>query len=282
MKQIIFTLAASALAGMALCSCKVQTTEELGEIQTKNIHVEHFTNIVNNGSANVHYVPSNTYEVTVSAPEKIMPYITVSAKDGVLSISQDEDEWRNSNNYVIYNGRGSSVEVWVKAPSFNAVNLLGSGDFDMKGRLAATDFSAYTSGSGDIDLDSINATGTLKVQTLGSGDIKLGKYLQAQTVELTSSGSGDIRAERLSARTISAKTLGSGDFVGIFVKAQAVNLSTAGSGDIRVEAVQCGDITGSSLGSGDISVSGTAASCNLNATGSGEVSNVGTVSPKVH
>ncbi len=261
------------MVGMTLCSCKVQTSEELGETQTKNIRVEKFMKIESESSANVHYVPSDTYEVTVSAPEKVMPHITVSVNDSTLTISQDEDEWRSSHNYIIYNNRASEVDVWVKAPSFKSVNLLGSGDFDMKGQLSATDFLANTSGSGDIDLDSIHATGTLKVQSFGSGDIKLGKDLQARNTELTSSGSGDIKAELLTAQAISVRTLGSGDILGMLAKAQTVNMSTAGSGNITVEAVQCGDITGSSLGSGDITVSGTAASCNLNATGSGEVNN---------
>lgn len=178
----------------------------MGEQKTEVYEVQPFKGISNASSADIHYIKSDTFEVKVTAPEKLLEEMTVKVEDGTLSISQ-HDNFVHSNGIPI---NGKSIAVWVKAPSIESVMLLGSGDFYSKDTLRASTFQFSTNGSGDISVATISNAAKVDVQTLGSGD-----------VSIVVDKCGDI----------TGKSVGSGD-LGVVGTARSCNLKALGSGDV--------------------------------------------------
>jgi|GEM_PF-1062774 hypothetical protein len=270
-KELLFVIV-MAFTVLSMTACRVVPKEDYGEITKKTINVGPFTDIESDGYADIHYIPSDTYEVQVSAPQKLIDKMKIKVDDGTLCIDMNDD---NNNVHITLFGSSTGraddgVDVYVKAPTLKSVEMLGSGNFRCDSTFKAKNFSITTSGSGDVRMKTVECSGSLVVSTQGSGDVVM-KDIKAADVSLTTSGSGDIVFNVAGALKASIATQGSGDISARVGNVPAIELNTSGSGDIVVDCDNCGAITGSSDGSGDVSVRGTAKSCNVQSSGSGDV-----------
>lgn len=66
-KELLFVMV-MAFTVLSMTACRVVPKEDYGEITKKTINVGPFTDIESDGYADIHYIPSDTYEVQVSAP----------------------------------------------------------------------------------------------------------------------------------------------------------------------------------------------------------------------
>lgn len=246
MRHALIILAAAASIVLQLSSCEIQTASDLGKNTTKTMNVAPFAVIQTAGNIDVHFVQSEKYEVSIVAPEKIMPEVSVRSKDGALII-----ENTNEDN-ILFNGRKfGKAQVWVNAPFLTSVWLLGTGNFDVKGQLIVPELTISEGGTGSISLDSIRCTGLLQIASEGTGDIHLGKSVSAQKITLRIEGTGII----------------SGDIA----DTKDVELTLNGIGDIFLNLKNVGNVTGNNDGTGDITLSGSAKSCKVSNTGIGNV-----------
>lgn len=268
MKKTLYILAIVIVTLATISSCRIETAKDYVEQKTRVVNVQPFNAIFNNTYADVHFTPSDKYEVKITGSEKLISRISVKVSNGSLIISGDD---KDEVDYI-YSGKHAGIaEVWVKAPTLEAINSVGSGDFTAEGAITTQKLSVSSAGAGDIILNGINCKDSLDITTLGAGDVSLGKQAKALIADFNTSGSGNLSAGDITSQEVTVMSLGSGDFSSNISDAAKINVSSGGSGDIELNVKNCGDISGNSNGSGDISVRGSAKSCNIDSNGSGDV-----------
>ena len=215
-----------------------------GEYVTKDTVVAPFRNLcLQTSFSDYEIVQSDTYKVSIYAPEDFMQYIDLTSDEkGGLSIRASLD---NSRIWIV----PEETKITVYVPSLEALSVSGSGDvrcrrFENPGELALT-----ISGSTDLKFDFLSATG-LSVSAAGSCDLEFG-ILQAKTADMALAGSGDIEVSDLQVNAVSASVAGSGD-VEFRGHAESAKFSVAGSGDINAAKLKCPATSVSVKGSGEI------------------------------
>lgn len=105
------------------------------------------TSIDHNDLVDVVLIPSTENRVTVKAPENLMPEITTSFNDGVLTIDN-----KNTCNVVRSYDRDIIVEIEV-TDALRSYRYQGQGDITCKDTLSLDEFMFETyDGSGDIEM----------------------------------------------------------------------------------------------------------------------------------
>lgn len=147
------------------------------------------------------------------------------------------------------------------------VAIGGSGDLKLKSR--AKRAAVETTGSGDLALD-LDVRGPLSIEQGGSGDVLLRGNVEVLAAKSQGSGSLTLRG---SASKFSMQIGGSGDLDAAKFPAREVAVETTGSGDAKV-SVRNGPLSAKTHGSGDIDWSGSATKTQIEAKGSGKVTQV--------
>lgn len=271
MKNGIITFALTAIAVLVMSSCKVVANGDMGDVKEKIYNVGQFSSLENDGFVDVQYIPSDTFEVKLSAPEKVIERTRITVENGTLIISQNGgDSFSRTINIGFDNNDNARVKLYVKAPTLRSVSLTGSGDFAVKKAFNTSDFSISTTGSGDVAVSGLQCSGRLEMESEGFGDIALNNA-KAVSASLNTEDSGDIALKNLEASKVDISTSGSGDIAAVIANAGKISVDSEGSGDIVLNCSNCGDISGSTSGYGDVVVRGSAKSCSVSSSGSGDV-----------
>ena len=259
MKQITF-ISICALALTLTSSCAIRfdkkkwmdeaifwqrnRVEASGEYVTKDTVVAPFRNLcLQTSFSDYEIVQSDTYKVSIYAPEDFMQYIDLTSDEkGGLAIRTSLD---GSRTWTV----PEETKITVYVPSLEALSVSGSGDvrcrrFENPGELALT-----IAGSTDMKFDFLSAAG-LSVSAAGSCDLEFG-ILQAKTADMALAGSGDIEVSNLQVNAVSASVAGSGD-VELRGHAESAKFSVSGSGDINAAKLKCPATSVSVKGSGEI------------------------------
>ena len=240
MKRTFTFLGLAALA-FALPSCNVifDCEEGEGDITSRTIMVEDFSEIALNGSMNVVVKNGKTQEVVVTGHPNIIEKLETDVRGSTWDVELEQGCYRDYK-----------LKVEIVIPELSRASINGSGD------IAIASFR--------------DQSGTLELEIDGSGDISLGSFEGIKKLSLDINGSGDINVGRCSNLSqISASINGSGDIAfGHKLKAQHARYRIHGSGDIDAFNARTLDCDVSSNGTGDVecSVRGTL-EANLNGTG---------------
>lgn len=236
MKNIILsTIAIFSL--IAFTSCRVETAKDLGSMQTYSVNAADFSAIQIGYPCDVEYVPSDTFAVTVKAPEKLRQRIVFNVQDGELQINELDEEGedvRVLGNTLIMNNMSPMVKVTVKAPVLTKVTITGSGSFGCKSVMRAPQLYLSVAGSGDMDIKNVLAQ-VVVVNIEGSGDIDAGLTQVAKT-GIQIAGSGDVDIHFTQCGTVAAAIAGSGD-IKLSGDVTAFNKKIAGAGDIETSGL---------------------------------------------
>lgn len=205
-----------------------------GELRTEEREAASFHSIEIEGSMDV-VLSQGKQSVEVTADDNILPLITTTVVDGVLTISSQQCYTTSHAvtatvvvpdlQYARIHGSGD-----VNASSFTASKLhlqvSGSGAM-LFGELAADELTLFINGSGDIEVSGQGGQ-TLTATVKGSGDISADAF-PVQNCTAKVDGSGDIRVA--TSNYLNATVSGSGD---IFYKGDPETLDavTSGSGDV--------------------------------------------------
>lgn len=215
-----------------LSSCRVETAKDLGAATTKTIEVKQFEKIDLACSVDVVYHVSDTFSVSIEAPEKLMSSYKIESDGKTLSIWED-----SSIDGKVFLNVGSfdndcPVTVHVYAPSITAVNVTGSGEVKCKETIQSGKFNGLITGSGDIDLAAVKAD-TLSLYVTGSGEIGIDRVEAVSSTALVT-GSGEIDLNLANCQTASATVTGSGEIKLIGTVGQLTQ-QINGSGGIDTE-----------------------------------------------
>ncbi len=225
-KTVLMLIAVLLLFG----SCKIETKKDLGPVVTRTVSVQEFNKLDIAISSDVEYIPSDTFSVTVSAPEKYVDRVAFSVTDHTLSIARKKKSDEGNVAWIINNNTTEMVKIVVRAPSLTCVDISGSGSFVCRKTLKAPKLTLAIAGSGDIDIADIMAD-SLQATIAGSGEIDAHLSAVASTA-VSVSGSGDVDLKLARCGVVKVEIAGSGD-VDLSGTAQAVYPTIAGSGEVN-------------------------------------------------
>ncbi|RFU49505.1 GIN domain-containing protein [Paraburkholderia sp. DHOC27] len=189
-------LAAALVCSLIASVAMAQSGADAG-IKTEARQTGAFSSVRLNGSVEGSFSISPTTSVTVSAPADVLPHVTTTVKDGVLTV-----EIKGIENV------SGPVKVVMAAPALEGAGVAGSGSLHAAG-LAGRSLALAVSGSGSIEAGG-----------------------QVQQISASVAGSGSIDTHAIHAGKLVANVQGSGEVNGYAADAATVNV--VGSGEVRV------------------------------------------------
>ncbi len=215
-----------------------------GTITKQTRDVGAFTKLSLESSMDVEITQGSVASVIIETYPNIAEYIETVVEDGTLKIRQKKQSGIFSGFSV-----NKSIKIYITNPSFNEIDVRGSGDLEAKNKLTATDLKISVTGSGDAKFEEISAT-KVRVEVTGSGNVDIeGGTTDDLNIEVV--GSGDADLIKCVSKSVTAQVSGSGN-----LKCNATEkyeLRVSGSGDIRYEKSNA-TVNSKTSGSGSIEV----------------------------
>lgn len=228
-------------------------SKKWGEVVENDLDLGEFCNITSTTSAEIKYIQSDTFKVTVIGNKKAIEAYTLQLFDseGPGGKMNKVLDVRANGNYTRWT---PAILVRVQAPTIFGVSLLGSGEFIIEDSVTINDFHLQVKGAGDAELGTMNAE-NVTIEMDGAGDLNMRK-LKANQLSVTVNGAGDATFKKAKL-TGEARfyTFGAGDVDGA-VNADNILAISCGAGGIELE-VDCNSITAVSAGAGDVIIEGT-------------------------
>lgn len=190
--------------------------EGSGAVKTEPRSVSDFHAIDLSLAGDVEFSVADHYSVEVQAQENLLPILKTEVENGKLKI------------YFSENVRQSEgIKIRVSAPSFDALDLAGSGSMRAMTAVKSSKMDMDVSGSGNVYI-SQGEFGDMNCDISGSGGIELGGT--ANSLDVDVSGSGEVNAKELTANSLKAEVAGSGTISCHVV--QTLKADIAGSGEV--------------------------------------------------
>ncbi|KXK57266.1 MAG: hypothetical protein UZ07_CHB004000764 [Chlorobi bacterium OLB7] len=254
MKTFHKLLLAMALTGLLITACNRfplgGCIEGNGEVTSQSRTLEPFHSIVVEGSMDVRLAQGGEQQLKLQAEENLLPIITTTVENGVLTISSTE-------SYCTTKG----VTVFATMPEVRSVAIEGSGDVTAEGTIVAGSGAGASTGAGANP-----ATGKLTFSIDGSGSINA--PVQAGELRVSIGGSGDVFLKG-SSKAFTAEINGSGDIAAGELLTEQCHVAINGSGDASVQATH--ELHVEINGSGDVAYAGNPPVLRTNINGSGDV-----------
>ena len=227
-------------------------SKQWGKVIEKDLDLNEFCNILSATSAEIKYIQSDTFKVTVMGNQKAVDAYTIEVRDSVGPVNGLPHSLVVSSNQN-YTRWTPAILVLVQAPTLMSVILKGSGEFIVEDSVYLNDFHLDISGAGDAELGSIYAENVV-IEMGGAGDLSLRK-LKADRLTVNVNGAGDATFKKAKVKgEANFYTYGAGDIDGEVTADNILAIST-GAGGIDLE-VDCQSITVVSSGAGDVEIEG--------------------------
>ena len=207
MKKLIFAFSAIFVA----FQCLAATESNSNKYITKDYDLKNFTGIHASGIVEVQLAKSNTWNVSVTLPEDLEPYLDVKVTNGKLSFTMRQVPLRVSKNY-----RNWTVTAKVAMPVFRSLSMSGASSFVCNDsfNLGDTDFKLDLSGASKANgLDLIARN--LDIEMGGATSVSLRGDFQNVDIEMggASKGNFEFNADRLSQEVSGgSRAIHSGEF----------------------------------------------------------------------
>ena len=228
---MIRTILSAIVMLLLMSSCNINCLEGRGDLKIEKRSLKPFTKIHLSMDAKVVITKDSIQSIRVEAQPNILQVLTTEVSGKWLYI--DEDECTIDNK---------PITVYISTPSFDAIEIDGSGSVEGRGNFY----------SEKVEL-------TIK----GSGSINVG--LSANTVYSDISGSGNINVTG-SARKFNIDINGSGDMNAQDMPSEVCKVNVRGSGNCRIFAIS--KLSVDIAGSGNVYYKGTPdISTNINGSG---------------
>ncbi len=162
--------------------------------------------------------PEKPPYLQLNIDENILPLVDIRVENERLIVKTSDNQ----------NISPTLFKVYTNSKNLASIDLTGSGEIRLKGKINIPSLAITLSGSGDIFSDSLYC-GKFSLNGSGSGDL----YLKGECTDcsLNMSGSCDIKAFDFLVQKLSCKISGSAD-VEVTVQ-DALNVVISGSGDLK-------------------------------------------------
>ena len=207
---------------MALCLVltSVSCTTAVGENKTgefvtsvkggkkikKNVAVAEFTKIELRGGVDVVFRQTNGGKpvVTVVGRKQDVGHVRISSDGRTLVVTDKlQQGWQFFND-------DDDLKVYVSAPDLTGVSVIGSGDFDVAGKLDTDNLMVAVKGSGDVDMKNVICDNVI-VKVYGSGDVDIDNLVAQCKADVSVQGSGDVEIGFTRTGLVRCSVYGSGD-----------------------------------------------------------------------
>ncbi len=207
-----------------------------GTISSKVIELPPFKNIKSIGAVDI---------VLSEGPQKIR----VEGYSNVL----DRPQFSTEGNTLIIDAKdgcyfNTALSIKISVPGIDNISSTGASDIIIRSLQSDGTLTIKNSGSGDIDIYDLSDVIEIKINSDGSGNITAHNTYKCNTFSMVTTGSGDINLDKLSFKSGSIISSGSGD-IKVRVK-ENITISSSGSGDITVKGNP--RVTQENTGSGNI------------------------------
>ena len=213
MKIINMTLCALAATLFTSCfSIHINNDKRIvckGEVETHEMNLEAFRQVVLNGSADLEISQAEACRVKVTANEEVFQYLDYRVEDGVLILETAKD---GKPVHI----QAKTFTVYLSAPLLESLTVNGAADAEMSGYTSDSEIAMTVNGAGDISLSDIKVP-TLRFAVNGAGDLDA-KGLDTGNLYVSVTGAGDIRLSGQSGYA---------------------NFSVTGAGDIDARGLDC-------------------------------------------
>lgn len=229
------------IVGFTFSSCKIEKVNNAGPVETRSYYAKNFTKISLEYPGKVIFIPSDTFSVSVKATKYAHERMIVTTDGGVVRITRP----RKKDNVIFVGDNKDNVIITIKAPTLSEVSIAGSGEFECKDTLKATNLELSVAGSGEMDIKYIKAN-SMSASISGSGDIEAG-LVRVPKTDLQIAGSGDMEMNFLNCGFVNAEISGSGEMelkgnVERFIK------DISGSGEIETDKLTIKGVKANFLG----------------------------------
>ena len=229
-----FVLAAVVISSCTFSFKKGSRKGQRVRVVNKDVKVQSFEKVQIAGAFDVTYRQGDSCTVRVEAPEESLKELDIYTDGETLYIGPRRKNLLFSLKSL---NRHYKVYVYATSPDLTAVEIAGSGEFDVNDHLDTDKLELSIAGSADMkfaDLicDELDAT------IAGSGDIVI-KKMAAGKADFSIAGSGDVEAKNIDCGELSVSIAGSGDmkFSG---RTKKYDESIAGSGKIEASGLVIG------------------------------------------
>ena len=198
--KIPFLLAALAVLALLCAGCTTlpdTCIEGSGTLANETRSVGDFHSVSLTMPATLTVREGHLPGVLIEADDNILPLISTTVKDGVLTISQTRPCVRPTG----------TIRITAIAPMFRELAILGTGDVRSDGVLRTSSLAARITGAGTMDLSV--ETATLTTTITGTGNVYLTGTAPEHTISLP--GAGSVDAAALQTARTRVEILGSGN-----------------------------------------------------------------------
>lgn len=214
-------------------SCNMNCLEGSGELKSDTRLLKPFTKIELNTDAKVIITKDSVQSIRVEAQPNLLKVLTTEVSGKWLYIDLDG---------CLANHK--PITVYISTPSFETIEVDGSGSVEGRGSFAGEKILLTIDGSGSINIGlSANAVNS---EIKGSGNMNLSGSARKFDVDL--SGSGDMNAQEMPSGVCKVNVRGSGNCRIFAINKLAVDI--AGSGNVFYKGTP--DISTNINGSGKL------------------------------
>jgi hypothetical protein len=218
MKKCIVVLIAFAFMFNA-CNGLFSSVRGEGPVVTETRSVKDFKGIELGASGDVYFKQAPEFKVVVETQKNIAEILETVVEGGVLKINFKHNFGNVSTDKLI---------IRVEAPSFDKIELSGSGNMTAENALTGSSLDIKLGGSGNISIKEATFS-KVEADVTGSGNVEIGGTTDSGDIGVT--GSGDISADKLKAKSIKANVTGSGN-IDCYAETD-LDVSITGSGDVH-------------------------------------------------
>jgi len=222
MKRILAFSIVALTVGFTSCFYFGTCFDGTGSVQTESRDITGFTAVNNTGSFEVYVTQGDSFSLTVSAQENLLPIIETTVSGSTLNIKTQDNVCYRSSLPVI---------IEITMPDIEQLSLSGSGTLAVE-HVSGESIEISLSGSGKIYADTIVTPDLLLVNS-ASGKI-YSDLVDSPDAAFYLAGSGSIELEKLMGWNFSVNHSASGTVKVLNTGAEKVNLNLSGSGRIEI------------------------------------------------
>lgn len=215
----ILVCALVALIGCNALGVNVGVTRGSGNVVSENRPVSNFHAVTLTGSGVMNITQGDTESLTIKADDNLMPLITTTVQNGVLTIGFGSQR----GEVTLIPTR--PIEYALQVKNLDAFELTGAGNINAPA-LKSESFKLESSGAGTFNLAQLD-TKTLKVSSSGAGTMTISG--QTETQEVMLSGLGSYNAGDLKSNNATITVSGTGSATVWATEQLIVTISGAGS-----------------------------------------------------
>lgn len=218
-----------AVACVMISTATIFPSQANPAVSTKDVDASGFSAVRASGQFDVDITTGGKYDVKVTAPEKLMPYIKAEVKNGSLYVGLEKNAPQVQN---------AELKCTVNMPELSYVNANGQSTINVSGNALAENFTVKANGQSNVNVkEAVNVKG-LVVDVNGQSNVDMTQVRAADT-EMTVNGQSRVKADALVVTKGNVYSYGQSVVILNECDASEFGADAEGQSSIRIHKMQC-------------------------------------------